>query len=65
MLSSLMIKETQGKYTNINTSALGLFKSLCEECQKKRKRQMAKGMVIPPVLRKEFASRRQADLTDM
>ena len=60
-----MIKETQRKCTNISNNALGLFNSPCEECQKKRKRPTAKGVVIRTVPRKEFASRGQADLVDM
>ncbi|XP_037779415.1 SCAN domain-containing protein 3-like [Penaeus monodon] len=60
-----MIKELQRKYANITTKALELFKSLCEECQKKRKRPMTKGVVVRPILSKEFASRGQVDLTDM
>jgi len=60
-----MIKELQRKYANITTKALELFKSLCEECQKKRKRPMTKGVVVRPILSKEFASRGQVDLIDM
>ncbi|XP_037783555.1 KRAB-A domain-containing protein 2-like [Penaeus monodon] len=60
-----MIKELQRKYANITTKVLRLFKSLCEECQKKRKRPMAKGVVVCPIFSKEFASRSQVELTDM
>ncbi|XP_047492001.1 KRAB-A domain-containing protein 2-like [Penaeus chinensis] len=60
-----MIKELQRKYANITTKALELFKSLCEECQKKRKRPMTKGVMLRPILSKEFASRGQVDLIDM
>ncbi|XP_070206199.1 KRAB-A domain-containing protein 2-like [Littorina saxatilis] len=60
-----MIKETQRKYANISTKSLELFKSLCEECQKKRKRPMTKGVVVRPIISKEFASRGQVDLVDM
>ncbi|XP_037773567.1 KRAB-A domain-containing protein 2-like [Penaeus monodon] len=38
-----MIKETAKKYANITREALELFKSYCEECQKKRKRPVTKG----------------------
>ena len=65
MLSSAMIKETQ---RNVPTSApplWGLIQSPCEECQKTRKRPMAKSVVIRTAPRKEFASRGQADLVDM
>ena len=61
-----MIKETQRKYATISISALELFKSLRQGCQKKRKRPMTKGVVVRPIpTRKEFASRGQADLADM
>ena len=32
-----MMKELQRKYANITSKSLELYKSLCEECQKKRK----------------------------
>ena len=60
-----MIKELQRKYVNITTKSLELYKSLCEECQKKRKRPMTKGVVVRPILTKEFSSRGQVDLIDM
>ena len=60
-----MQKELQKKYANITTKALELYKSLCEECQKKRKRPMTKGVVVRPILTKEFSLRGQVDLIDM
>ena len=60
-----MIKETQRKYANISTNTLELFKLLYQECQKKRKRPITKGVVIRPNPGKEFASRGQADFVDM
>ncbi|XP_068212648.1 KRAB-A domain-containing protein 2-like [Palaemon carinicauda] len=60
-----MLKELQKKYANIPTKAVELFKSLCQECQKKRKRPMMKGVVFRPILTKEFSSRGQEDLIDM
>lgn len=60
-----MIKEIQRKYANISTKAMELYKSLCEESQKKRKRPMTKGVVVHPILSKEFASRGHVDLVDM
>ncbi|XP_037793016.1 KRAB-A domain-containing protein 2-like isoform X1 [Penaeus monodon] len=60
-----MIKELQRKYASITTKALELFRSLGEECQKKRKRPMTKGVVVRLIRSKEFESRSQADLTDM
>ncbi|XP_052791955.1 KRAB-A domain-containing protein 2-like [Mya arenaria] len=47
-----MINELQRKYANITTKALEHFKSLCAECQKKRKRPMTKGVVVRPILTK-------------
>lgn len=60
-----MTKEVNKKYANITREALELFKSFCEECQKKRKRPRTKGVVVRPILTKEFASRGQVDLIDM
>ena len=60
-----MIKELQLKYVNITTKSLELYKSLCEECQKKRKRPVTKGVVVRPILTKEYSSRGQVDLIDM
>ncbi|XP_076059500.1 uncharacterized protein LOC143036138 [Oratosquilla oratoria] len=54
-----MLKELQKKYANIPTKAVELFKSLCQECHKKRKRPMTKGVVVRPILTKEFSSRGQ------
>ncbi|XP_068215891.1 KRAB-A domain-containing protein 2-like [Palaemon carinicauda] len=60
-----MLKELKKKYANIPTKAVELFKSLCHECKKKRKWPMTKGVVVRPILTKEFSSRGQVDLIDM
>ncbi|XP_037779084.1 KRAB-A domain-containing protein 2-like [Penaeus monodon] len=60
-----MIKETAKKYANISREALELFISYCEECQKKRKRPVTKGVVVQPILTDGFSSRGQVDLNDM
>ena len=60
-----MLKELGKKYTNVTRDALELFKSYCQECQKKRKRPMTKGVVVRPILTNEFSSRGQIDLIDM
>ncbi|KAK6181870.1 hypothetical protein SNE40_009648 [Patella caerulea] len=60
-----MAKEVNKKYANITREALEIFKSYCQECQKKRKRPKTKGVVVRPILTKEFASRAQVDLIDM
>ena len=49
-----MTREIAKKYANITRDALELFKSYCEECQKKRKRPMTKGLVVRPILTNEF-----------
>ena len=59
------MKELQVKYANILRNTVELFKSLCLECQKKRKRPMTKGVVVKPILGSEFASRGQFNLIDM
>jgi len=60
-----MLKETNKKYANITVEALNIFKSSCEQCQKKRKRVTTKGVVVKPILTKDFRSRAQIDLIDM
>ncbi|KAK6195703.1 hypothetical protein SNE40_001075 [Patella caerulea] len=60
-----MAKEVNKKYANITREALEILKSYCQECQKKRKRPKTKGVVVCPILTKEFASRAQIDLIDM
>ena len=60
-----MKKELSKKYANITCKAVEFYKSHCVECQKKRKRPMTKGVVVNPILTKEFASRCQVDLIDM
>ena len=60
-----MLKELRKKYANITEHALQLFKSLCEECQKKMTRSVTKGVVVRPILSHEFNSRGQVDLIDM
>ncbi|XP_041347189.1 KRAB-A domain-containing protein 2-like, partial [Gigantopelta aegis] len=60
-----MIKEINKKYANITQDAITLFKSMCIECQRKRKRTTTKGIVVKPILSKDFSSRAQVDLIDM
>ena len=52
-----MQKQLQKKYANITKNALELYKSFCEECQKKRKRPMTKGVVLRPILKRIFIKR--------
>ncbi|KAK6182638.1 hypothetical protein SNE40_010278 [Patella caerulea] len=53
------------KYANVTREAIELFKSLCMECQKKRKRVTPKGVVVKPIISKDYLSRGQVDLVDM
>ena len=60
-----MAKEITKKYANITRESMDLFKSYCHECQKKCKRPRTTGVVVRPIITKEFASRAQVDLIDM
>ena len=60
-----MIKALSIKYANITTEVIELFKSLCVECLKKRKRSAVKGVVVRPILSADYGSRAQVDLIDM
>ncbi|XP_064082882.1 KRAB-A domain-containing protein 2-like [Macrobrachium nipponense] len=60
-----MVKELNKKYANITHDAISIYKSLCIECQRKRKRPTTKGTVVRPILTKNFGSRSQVDLVDM
>ena len=43
-----MVKELSNKY--VTREAVELFKSLCVDCQRKRKRPTTKGVVVQPIL---------------
>ena len=60
-----MTKHLSMKYANITREVVELFKSYCVTCQEKRKRQMTKGVIVKPILSKDFGSRSQVDLIDM
>jgi hypothetical protein len=60
-----LIKEANKKYANVSIEALELFKGLCEECQLKKCKLASKGLVVKPIVSKEFNSRCQMDLIDM
>ncbi|XP_064080656.1 KRAB-A domain-containing protein 2-like [Macrobrachium nipponense] len=61
----MMVKELSKKYANITHDAISIYKSLCIECQRKRKPPTTKGTVVRPILTKNFGSRSQVDLVDM
>lgn len=52
------------RYANIPREVVKLFISLCETCQKKAS-VPKKGLVVKPIMSKEFNSRCQVDLIDM
>jgi hypothetical protein len=60
-----MMKVLSVKYANITREVLELYKSLCIECAKKRKRPAVKGVVVRPILSNDYGSRGQVDLIDM
>jgi hypothetical protein len=60
-----MVKELGKKYANVTSDSIELFKSMCIDCQRKHVRPMTKGVVVRPILSKEFSARSQIDLIDM
>ena len=60
-----MLKVLTPKYANITSEVVELYKSLCVECLKKRKRAATKGVVVRPILSRDYGSRGQVDLVDM
>jgi hypothetical protein len=60
-----MVKALSVKYANITSDVIEIFKSMCTECMKKRKRFAVKGVVVRPILTKDYGSRGQVDLVDM
>jgi hypothetical protein len=60
-----MVKELGKKNDNVTRDSIELFKSMCIDCQRKRVRPMTKGVVVRPILSKEFSARGQVDLIDM
>jgi hypothetical protein len=59
-----MLKEVNKKYANVTRDVLNLFKEMCEECQLKKRKIASKGVVVKPLLSKDFNSRGQVDLVD-
>jgi hypothetical protein len=60
-----MLKEVNKKYKNVTRDVLNLLKEMCEECQLKKEKIASKGLVVKPLLSKDFNSRGQVDLVDM
>ena len=60
-----MLKEVNKKYANVTRDVLNLIKEMCEECQLKNRKIASKGLVVKPLLSKDFNSRGQVDLVDM
>ena len=59
-----MLKVLAPKYANITSEVVELYKSLCVECAKKRKRAATKGVVVRPILSRDYGSRGQVDLVE-
>src|SRR5579872_5108277 len=57
-----MLKVLAPKYANITSEVVELYKSLCVECAKKRKHASTKGVVVRPILSRDYG---QVDLVDM
>jgi hypothetical protein len=60
-----MLKALNPKYANVSREVVELYKELCEECMKKRKRPTTTGVVVRPILTSDYGSRSQVDLIDM
>ena len=60
-----MLKQLGPRYANVTREVVELFKSLCIECAKKRKRAAVKGVVIKPILSNDYGSRGLVDLIDV
>ena len=52
-----MLKEVNKKYANVTRDVLNLFKEMCKECQLKKRKIASKGLVVKPLLSKDFKSR--------
>ena len=59
-----ILRKSLEKYGNITQEIIVMFLSLCEECQLKS-RKIRKGIVVQPIVSKDFNSRAQMDLIDM
>src|SRR5688572_22378367 len=60
-----MLKIISVTYANVIREVVELFKSLYTECMKKRKRKCVKGVVVKPIISRDYGSRGQVDLIDM
>ena len=60
-----MMHLTRSKYYNVTQEAVTLFISLCEECERKRKKASSKGIVVKPIRSSKAFERMQVDLIDM
>ena len=59
-----MYKYVSKTYANITAWVLETFKSFCLECQKKKNRPTAMGIVVRPILSEDFNTRGQVDIID-
>ena len=63
--AAIKMTKALNKYANITRDSIELYKSLCVQCQQKPKRATTKGVVVKPILSKDYGSRVQIDLIDM
>jgi hypothetical protein len=54
-----MMKVLSAKYANVTREVAEMYKSLCLQCMKKRKRPAVKGVVVKPILSNDYGSRGQ------
>jgi len=60
-----MHKYLSEKYANVQLESIELFKSFCLPCQEKKNKKRVQGIVVKPILSKDFNSRVQIDRIDM
>ena len=60
-----LMQYTRSKYSNVTQQAVTLYISLCEECERKKKKDCSKSIVVKPIRSNEVHERMQVDLIDM
>ncbi|KAH3798553.1 hypothetical protein DPMN_152153 [Dreissena polymorpha] len=58
-----MLKHVNVYYDNIIKDSVELFKSYCQDYQEQKTRPKTKGIMVKPILTREFKSRVQVNLT--
>ena len=57
-------KKLQERYCNISRKICKVFISFCKNCHESKSKHIRKGVVVKPILSKEYNSRGQVDLVD-